>query len=221
MKIEGVIFDMDGVVLNTEHWFLDSWHKVEEQFGFAVNWDLVPLLLGANDADASRVFTEICGSREMADRVNQWQLDTFYKESEQYGIQLMPGFLELLAYLQKEKIPMVLASSTTMTGILESFKKCPIENPFTHIISGDMVTHSKPNPEIFLRAADMIGVPIANCLILEDSYNGVYGGLSAGAITIMIPDTLPATDDIKAKAYRVCESLNDIIPIIKKSREQS
>ena len=87
---------------------------------------------------------------------------------------------------------------------------------FEVMIDGSMVKHSKPDPEIFMMAAKELNIPIKKCMVLEDSINGVKAGLASGAKTIMVPDLMEPTDEIRKKAYRICKNLNEVIDILKK-----
>ena len=86
---------------------------------------------------------------------------------------------------------------------------------FEVIIDGSMVKHSKPDPEIFLLAADKLGVAIEKCMVLEDSINGVKAGIASGAKTVMIPDLMQPTDEIKDQVYRILNDLSEVIKILK------
>jgi HAD superfamily hydrolase (TIGR01509 family) len=139
---------------------------------------------------------------------------------EQNGVPVKQGVRELFAFLKKAGLPMALATSSYRPNYERLFRVTGLEDPFSVVITGDTLEHSKPDPEIFLRAARGLNVPIGECLIIEDSFNGVIAGSAAGALTVMVPDMVQPTPDVRAKAYAVCGSLLDIIPLIKKINQE-
>jgi HAD superfamily hydrolase (TIGR01509 family) len=110
----------------------------------------------------------------------------------------MPGTIELLQYFQAQKVPMAVASSSDRAVIEEKLRQSGIISYFDVLIGGDEVTHGKPDPEIFLKAAAALQVPIEDCYVFEDSFNGVRAGAASGALTVMIPDQVPPTEEISS-----------------------
>ena len=123
----------------------------------------------------------------------------------------MKGAKELLAWLKEHGIPCVLATSTSVELATKRLKMAGIYDCLQHYITGDMVTRSKPDPEIYLKAADAAGVPIEKCLVLEDSYNGILSGRASGAVVGMVPDMLPYDESCADSVDAVFDSLLDVI----------
>jgi HAD superfamily hydrolase (TIGR01509 family) len=215
MKINAVIFDMDGVIFDTEHLAHESWISVEKEFGIQVGQDFMTMLLGMSHTGILDVYAKYFGDYELGSRIYNWR-KTFMTDSiERNGVPVKKGVQELFAYLKEAGLPMALATSSYRPNYERLFRVTGLEDPFSVVITGDTLEHSKPDPEIFLRAAQGLNVPINECLIIEDSYNGVIAGSAAGAITVMVPDMVQPMPEVREKAYTVCESLLDVIPLIK------
>ena len=126
-----------------------------------------------------------------------------------------PGLDELLAWLDEQHIPMAVASSSRMHIIQRNLDNWGLTHYFKALASGQQVTHSKPDPEIFLLAAQQLGVEPARCLVLEDSYNGVRAGAAGGFVTVMVPDLLPADDEMRSLYTAECKSLTEVLERLK------
>lgn len=220
MKINGVIFDMDGVIFDTEKLAEESWRTVEKEFGVPVGEDFMTMLLGMSHTGILDVYAKYFGDYELGSRIYNWRKVFMKERIEQNGVPVKQGVRELFAYLKEAGLPMALATSSYRPNYERLFRVTGLEDPFSVVITGDTLEHSKPDPEIFLRAARGLNVPIGECLIIEDSFNGVIAGSAAGALTVMVPDMVQPTPDVRAKAYAVCGSLLDIIPLIKKINQE-
>ena len=124
------------------------------------------------------------------------------------------GVVELLSFLKKEGKKIALASSTRRQTVMQQLQDAGILPFFDEVICGDMVENSKPAPDIFLAAADKLGVKAEHCLVLEDSYNGVKAGRAAGCTVCMVPDVLPYLDELKPFVDHVLPSLTHVIPLL-------
>ena len=122
----------------------------------------------------------------------------------------MPGLDALLAFLRAHGVAMAVASSTNRAQVEEYLETAGVRGFFGAVLGGDMIERSKPCPDIYLAAARALGVPPEECLVLEDSYNGVRAGAAAGCETVMIPDLAPATDEMRALAACVLPGLADV-----------
>ena len=121
-----------------------------------------------------------------------------------------PGLDELIAYLEEQHIPMVVASSSRKASILHHLNGWNMAGHFKAIISGEQVTASKPDPEIFRLAARALGTEPAHTLVLEDSYNGVRAGAAGGFVTVMVPDLAPANDEMRRLYTAECRDLYEV-----------
>ena len=122
---------------------------------------------------------------------------------------------ELLAWLDANHIPMAVASSSRIHVIEGNLNNWGLTHYFKALVSGQQVKHSKPDPEIFLLAAEKLGTDPAHTLVLEDSYNGVRAGAAGGFVTVMVPDLLPADDEMRGLYTMECTSLNEVLAKLK------
>ena len=212
-RIRGVILDMDGLMFDTERMFTDAWPGVCAQFGLEYQPQLAASLRGSNGAKSveiiHRFYPEADGAAMIAACYNQVQGRLLQ------GVPKKKGLDELLAWLDEQHIPMAVASSSRMHIIQRNLDNWGLTHYFKTLASGQQVTHSKPDPEIFLLAAQQLGVEPARCLVLEDSYNGVRAGAAGGFVTVMVPDLLPADDEMRSLYTAECKSLTEVLEHLK------
>ena len=125
-----------------------------------------------------------------------------------------PGLRALLSWLRDSAVKTAIATSSERRFVDFYMAHADLEHPFDAIVTGDQVARSKPEPDIFLRAAAELGVSPADCVALEDSYNGIKAAHAAGMRPVMVPDLLPPTPEVERLLYRRVDSLNDVIPIL-------
>ena len=120
------------------------------------------------------------------------------------------GARELLIYLQEQEYKVALATASTREYSMENLERAGLTEFFSLMITGDMVQQAKPNPEIFLKAAEKMGEEPGHCLVLEDSLNGVEAGIQGGFVTIMVPDLTQPDQKLRSRVERVCDSLLEV-----------
>jgi HAD superfamily hydrolase (TIGR01509 family) len=130
-----------------------------------------------------------CGTDFNLQRFNELSGHCWHEHVNHYGINIRPGFNELIVALIEQAIPYCLATNSSAVNARECLAFANIAPIFTHIISRDDVLYGKPAPDIFLKAAELLNVPIQQCLVLEDSHTGIVAAKTAGAYTIWIPST--------------------------------
>ena len=208
-RIRGVIFDMDGLMFDTERMFTDAWPGVCAQFGLEYQPQLAASLRGSNGAKSveiiHRFYPEADGAAMIAACYNQVQARLLQ------GVPKKKGLDELLAYLKGRGLPMAIGSSTKSPLVKRNLNMAGVAGYFSQIAAGEMVTLCKPAPELFLLAAKLLDLPPQNCLVLEDSFNGVRAGRAAGCITVMVPDLSAPTQEILALCDGCCEDLEQVI----------
>ena len=208
--VKGVIFDMDGLMFDTERLWDTMWEPACKELGLPLPADMAKFRAGgrglAGDNLRRHVAAYIPGDpQRVLDKV--WQLaDKRFAE----GVPCKKGLKELLATLEEMGLPRIVASSSPRSMIEMNLKTSDTAKYFDMIVSGTEVAHSKPAPDTFLLAAEKLGLAPADCLVLEDSFNGVRAGRAAGCVTVMVPDLMQPTEEIRKLYDRKCEDLLEV-----------
>lgn len=212
-KVKGIIFDMDGLLFDTESIYCEANLVVAEKYDLPFTKETYAKYIGISDeevwADLHKIFADH-GEETVQKFIDEsWGIahDRF-KTGE---VDLKPGVHELLAYLEDKNIPRVLASSNVRPVIEILLEHAGIRDKFSDIISAEDVKFAKPDPEIFVIAADRLGIDPADGLVLEDSKNGILAAEGAGVPVVMVPDIVPPTADLKEKTEAVLSSLHEVI----------
>ena len=211
--IAGVLFDMDGVLFDTERLAKEGWTQAAEQLGLEITEEFLSRLRGTNVAD-SRVLYKQTFHRDDYDRARAIRLAHSDAVIAREGVPMKPGVRELLETLRQRDIPAALASGTSRDRAMGYLRSTGIDKYFACAVCGDEVLHAKPDPDIFLRAARSLRLDPKKCMVVEDSPNGVAAGHAAGCFTVMVPDLSPSTPAL-AQLYDACvPSLLDVIPLL-------
>ena len=207
--IRAVIFDMDGVVTDSERIGLDALTEAGRYQGIEMDRAFLKSTMGMTFQSSEGLYHAHYPTLDGEKMVAYYRgyMDAL---ALSHGIPLMKGVNELLDALDEKKIPRAIASSTCVRGIRLYLEGNGVYDRFTKVVSGDMCAHSKPAPDIFLKAAEELGVDPKDCLVLEDSPNGVKAGRAAGMQVCMIPDQTPYSDALKPYCDHVADSLLDV-----------
>jgi HAD superfamily hydrolase (TIGR01509 family) len=191
-RIDAVIFDMDGLVLDTERQGYDAYLRAARHFDFQVNERVHMYLAGRTEPTVVAELKHLYGQDKDVASWRRYILEQKSVVLREHGGRAgkKPGLLELLNYLAENDLPYALASSSSRERVRESLASEWLVHAFPNAITGDMVMHSKPNPEIFLKAAGLLGVEPAHCLVLEDSGAGLRAARSGGFIPVFIYDDI-------------------------------
>ncbi len=208
-NIKAFIFDMDGVLLDTESICQKTWALAGQKLKLSGAEALFTKCLGSSRKDTLAFLSREWGSLEVADSFMEETSLFFTQIEESEGIKLMPYVKECLDFL-KDKYVLSLASSTRKENVYRELRNVGLIDYFKTITCGDMVTKSKPDPEIYLKASVSLGLSAQECLAVEDSPNGVKSAHSAGLNVIMVPDRIPCNEELRKIIYRECKSLKEI-----------
>lgn len=210
-----IIFDMDGVLFDTERISCECWVEVGETMGLGDLSQGVKGCVGLNRNDAEILMRSLYGEEfpfeEFRTTVHALMRERFSEE----GVPVKEGVRELLDYLTEKGYIIGLASSTSNKGVMDHLEKTGLTHYFKTIITGDMVEHSKPQPDIYLKACEELGVSPVNAIAIEDSPNGIRAAYRAGMKPIMVPDLIEPTSEIEAMLYGKFYSLLDIVDYLK------
>ena len=213
MKLLAVLFDMDGLITDSEVCGHDILIEGGRKLGFEISRQLLSAMTGMNDTECVATFNAHYPGID-GERLMQMYRDALYAASVRGEIPLKPGVRELLDVLDEHKIARAVVSSNDRFIVESNLKGHGILDRFDTIVCGDMILRSKPEPDIYLAAADALKVPPENCLVLEDAPNGLKSGRAAGMHTCMVPDGIPYTDELRPFVDDVRASLLDVIPLI-------
>lgn len=208
--VKAVIFDMDGLMFDTERLWDTLWEPACKELGLPLPPDMAKFQAGgrglAGDNLRRHVAQYIPGDpQKVLDKV--WQLAD---ERFAQGVPCKPGLKELLSYLEDLGMPRIVASSSPRTMVELNLQTTGTAHYFHDIVCGNEVKLCKPAPDIFLEAARRIKVDIHDCMVLEDSHNGIRAGHASGAETVMVPDLLPVTDEMRSLYDDCCKDLFEV-----------
>lgn len=185
-----VIFDMDGLVLDTESTYIAAWKQAANAMGYDFPDDFCLLLSGLHYRDVAQKLMAYYGAGFDLQAFNRLSAKVWRDYVNVHRIKVNPGFTELLEVLNRKNIPYCLATNSATVNALECLELAGIENVFSLIVTRDHVPCGKPEPDIFLKAAELLQVDISRCLVLEDSDAGILAASRAGAISVFIPSTV-------------------------------
>ena len=211
--IKSIIFDMDGVLLDSETICDIAWKRVAEDYKLENIMDAINECRGTNITDTYEILRKHYGKSFPAEDFCNKMSDYFHEIEFSSGIPLKFYAKEILEYLS-DKYYLSLASSTKGTSVKRQLSNCGIFDYFKTVTTGEMIQHSKPNPEIYLLACERSGFSPLECIAVEDSFNGIKSANSAGIKTIMIPDTVQPDENIKKLCWHIFDSLKDLEKIL-------
>lgn len=209
--IKGVIFDMDGLMFDTERIWGAFWRPALAAHGLPYKQGLADAVRGTAGGQTCKVLRSLYGEECDAEGVWQTLHELVWQEFMRAPVPEKPGLQALLVWLAEQGIPAAVASSSKEFLIRHHLEAHGLQDYFAAVICGANLAHSKPHPEIFLKAAEALGIPPAECLVLEDSYNGVRAGAAGGFVTVMVPDIAPANDEMRGLYTAECADLFEVL----------
>jgi HAD superfamily hydrolase (TIGR01509 family) len=206
--VRAVIFDMDGLLVDTEAPVRDALMSAAAAIGRDLPVAVFMSMVGTTSAHSDRVLVEHFGEG--------FELEAYLAEvrrllelSFDIGVPLKPGAAELLALLDELGLPKALVTSSSRRAV-DRHLPAEVVARFSALITSESVENGKPHPEPYLKAAAALGIAPEDCLALEDSHNGVRSAHAAGMMAVMVPDLLEATDEMREKTVAIAETLHDV-----------
>lgn len=216
MKFHYAIFDMDGLMFDTERLFVDSFTQyVAPQTGMDFPREKLISLIGLNHASTVQIFPELFGTKYTCDECYAISDVWTKRYLAEHGLPVKPGLVKLLAWLKKNGYRIAVASSSAQGKVAAYIESVRLTEYFDVVMGGDMVTKGKPDPQIFLMTADALGCKkTASCVVFEDSKNGLMAGKRAGMNVIVVPDLQDPTELLPGYAFAKVKTLADAILIL-------
>lgn len=218
--IKGLIFDMDGLLLDTEKYYFRCWIECAEEFGFHMKPRHALAVRSLSAKYAERYLKRELGEDFDYYAVRARRRELVQQTMDNNGIQIKHGAEELLEYCRDNGIKTAVATATPLEKAKEHLGALGILGLFSEVVGGDSIKNGKPAPDIYIKAASAISLAPSECIALEDSPNGIISAFSAGCNTIMIPDMTEPDEMLKPLLYGCYETLDDVITLLKNERGQ-
>lgn len=206
-RMEAVVFDMDGTLLDTEPEGLVAWEQAAAQLGIEVPKGYGMKFLGISADGAAELLMADLGDQALAERFYALHRKIQIERNERNGVPAKPGALACVRRCKELGLRAAVATSSPRHQVEPELAAAGLLDEFELLVCGDEVERSKPDPQIYLTAAEHLGVEPTACYAVEDSYNGVRSGAAAGMRVAMVPDLRPATDEMRALAWGVFADL--------------
>ena len=222
MNIKAVLFDMDGLMVDTESLATEAFIHSAKKQGYDMTKEETLMVLGFTTKSIYEFWENYFKNSDVS---GKQLVDDHYKYIENVlfttGPKKMPYIEELLKYLKENNYKVAVASSSNMNHIINNMEKTGLKKYRDEFASGAEVKNGKPAPDVFLLAAERLGVEPKKCLVLEDSKAGVIAGSSAGAKVIMVPDMFKPDDECKEKAYKIVNNLGEVINMLEENNNEN
>lgn len=215
-NLQLVIFDMDGVMFDTERLFKSAYREFGRIYGYKFSNELFQKITGAGSKVVRKTFLDAFGNDFPYEEAMSYREKSAHSMIENYGIPIKYGLMSIIKFLKQNNIEIAIASSSKMSNIKYNLHKANIKN-IDFIISGEDIKNSKPDPEIFLKPCEKLNIDPDNTIVLEDSLNGIKAALNANIKPIWIPDLVKIPDEFLSKVFAKADNLIDVMDIIEKN----
>lgn len=221
-NIKAVLFDMDGLMFDTEKLSTQAYIKAAEKQGYKMSVEETHLVLGFNVESTYKFFEQYfekldngVDGKKLVDYHYEYIENILYTK----GPDKMPYLEELLDYLKENNYKIAVASSSDLDHIKNNLEKTGVKHYIDVIASGEEVENGKPAPDVFLLAAERLNISPENCLVLEDSKFGIQAAHSANMRVIMVPDSIKPDEEIKKLTYKIVANLSEVVTILENNNE--
>ncbi|MEO1403288.1 MAG: HAD family phosphatase [Cyanobacteria bacterium J06635_1] len=207
---QAIIFDMDGLMLDSESIYHLAWQQAVQGLGYEFDSQLYLSLVGHSNAEAELLMGQFFGDTFPFQQFRADWTAYWHEHVQNHAIPVKSGLMELLDLLETYEIPKAVGTSSNLQEAEISLKGAGIWHRFAHIVTVDQVVAGKPAPDIFLRAAQKLGVTPKDCLVLEDSNAGVQAATAAGMPVMMVPDLQTPSAEAQQQAVAIADSLHNV-----------
>lgn len=214
--ISGIIFDMDGVIFDTEKFYQKYWIKSAEEFGFKMKPETVLTIRSLTSDLAEKYLKSVFGETFDYFNIRNRRRELMAYDLDDENLPLKTGILSLLQFCNENNIKTAVATATMLSVAERYLKNSGLIDYFDFVIGGDSIKKGKPFPDTYILAAKALNLSPKSCIAIEDSPNGILSAFYAGCNPVMIPDLSPPDEMLKPFLKAVVPTLEDIIPLIKK-----
>ena len=219
MSYDAVVFDMDGVIFDSERATLDCWRELAEKYQIPDIETPYYACIGVTMQRTREIMMEAYGPEFPYDRYAKEASLMYHERYDGGRLPMKSGVRELLAFLKEGEKKIAIASSTRREVVTAQLRDAGILSCFDVVVGGDMVQRSKPAPDIFLKACEELGTDPGRSYAIEDSYNGIRAASRGGLRPVMVPDLLPADEEMRQLAETVQDSLEGVMRYLDGVRE--
>ncbi len=212
MNIKGAIFDMDGILFDTEKVFQETWQELAREYKVTLEENFMRVISGTTGKHMCEIVEKFYHVSDGAEIIEACKMRVRQKLLK--NVPVKTGAYEILELLKKLGMKTAVASSSTKEQIEANLYQTNMYDFFDAVVSGTQVEHGKPAPDIFLLAAKMIGCKPEECYVFEDSENGVRASHASGAVTIMIPDLVEPCEEIRAISDKICVDFWEVMSTV-------
>ncbi|MBE5944329.1 MAG: HAD family phosphatase [Lachnospiraceae bacterium] len=210
MEFQAIVFDMDGVIFDSETKVVECWKVIADKYNIPNIEETCRECFGCNQIVAKEKFLLRYGKDFPYTELKKEMSDLFHSRYDKGRLPMKPGVIELLSYLKNNNKKIALASSTRREVVTRELRDAGILNYFDAVICGDMVTKSKPEPDIFLKACEELKIEPGKAFAIEDSHNGIKAAAKGGLNPIMVPDLMPVNHEMKELCTVILNSLLEV-----------
>lgn len=213
-KIKALVFDMDGLLIDSERIVKRSWKMAGDILGYADLGEYIYPMLGATAKKREVYFKTTFGEAFPMERFTELTRRFFYEIVEKEGLPLKPGVIELMEEGKRRGLKIALATSSRQAYAKDALERVDVWKYLDGGVFGDQVTKAKPDPEIYLLACEKVGVAPHEAVAFEDAPAGVRSAHSAGMPVIMVPDLVQPDKELEGMCYKKVETLKDVLPLL-------
>jgi HAD superfamily hydrolase (TIGR01509 family) len=208
MRVAAVIFDMDGLMVDTERLYKSAWQQTASELGYELNDELYMQFVGRPTDECETLLTAELGAGFPLEHFRKRWPVLWQSEVDRAGVQPKPGLSDLLVYVDAQRLPAAVATSTEAELAAVTLRHAGLAQRFSVVVSGDQVRRGKPEPDIYLEAARRLDVAPETCVAFEDSEAGIRAVRRAGMIGVLVPEGQPSETALQA-AFRVVPTLRE------------